>query len=238
MQLDLITAFVAGLASFFAPCTFTTLPVFLTYISMSAGNKSKAIIRNISYYIAGFVLVFVLLGVGFAGISKQFISNKDLYIKIGGLFLVIMSLFILFGTRFKKLSFLFQNKKFTISVDRLGNNPLAPFLLGVTNAFSWSPCIGPILGSILFLASSHSQVWAGVLYLLVYAIGMTLPLLIFAAFFEKLLPKFHIVKKYAARIYYAGAVMILLIGISFLTGLYIPILNFMYQIFSFANSAS
>jgi cytochrome c-type biogenesis protein len=241
MQIDIFTAFIAGLASFFAPCTFTTIPVFLTYISMELGeadSKKHIVLKNVIYYILGFTTVFVLLGIGFAGISRFLISNKALYIQLGGAFLILMALFILFGDKFKKLTFMYNSKKINLDMVKIGKNPFAPFLLGLVNAFSWSPCIGPILGGILFMASTNSNPVYGGFLLLIYSLGMTLPLLVFALFIERIKPRLKVIRKYGNYFYYAGAIMMLITGLLFLTGLYAPLSGLIYQFFAFANAAS
>ena len=140
--------------------------------------------------------------------------------------------------RLKGISFLYQEKKIMLKPDTLGKTFLTPFLLGATNAFAWSPCIGPILGSILLLAGSTSSVLTGITFLLTYSAGMTFPLIIFALLFEVLKPKMIFLNKYSKKIYLIGGIMLIAIGLTLLLGIYNNITGFFYQSFSAFTNAS
>jgi len=245
MDVNIFTAFAAGLASFFAPCTLATLPIFLTNIASSSGEdlitnkgKKRIVLQKVGWYIGGFTITFMLLGIGVAGISRFFISNQELFMQFCGMILVILAIFILFGHRFRKLSFLYAERKMQVDVAKLGFSGLTPFILGVANGFSWTPCIGPMLGSILVLASSNASLVTGLFMMLIYSIGISTPMIIFAAFFDFFAPKIKLLLKYGNKIYKAGAIIVLITGILLLLGWYDDVASWLFQFINLANCAS
>jgi len=92
-------------------------------------------LRRVGIYSIGFAITFTLLGVGVMGISRFFIVNRELFAALSGLVLVVMALFILFGHKIKKLSFMYAQKKFTVDINKVGYGEVTPFVLGAANAF-------------------------------------------------------------------------------------------------------
>lgn len=178
-----ISSFIAGFFTFFAPCTLPLIPPFLSIIS---GVKPESqyrwrIFYNAIFYVLGFSLVFMTFGLAFSFITSL-IQARGVIQVIGGFFVI---LFGLYNLNLIKLDFL----SFSSSSLRLGSflsvGPLNSFILGSVFALGWSPCIGPILGSILFLSSNSQSIIQGGLLLGTFSIGLGLPFLITALFISR-----------------------------------------------------
>ncbi len=238
-EVSIITAFLSGLVTFFAPCTFVTLPAFISYISTEAlsseddlKNKKRKMLISALLYSAGFILVFTLLGLTASAVGLSMISNKENLQRIGGFLMIFAGLFILFGDKIKSLSFVFNEKK--ISLDKVKRGKfIFPFIIGVTSAFAWTPCIGPVLGSILFLAGASSESpLQGAFLLFVHSLGITIPFIIMTILFEQALPLIKKLGKYTKTLYKIGGFIIILVGISLLFGFYTDISAFVYKTFA------
>jgi cytochrome c-type biogenesis protein len=241
MQLNLITAFIAGLITFFAPCTFTTLPSFLGYLSFKATGEDlrldskkyriKVVLSALSY-VAGFLLIFTLLGIAVSQLGTFLAQNKQLFTRLGGLVIIGFGLFILIGERFSNLNFMFQERKIRLKTRHFFDDSYVfPFVLGLTSAFAWTPCIGPVLGSILLLASGTGSVFQGGLLLFVYALGINIPFLLISLFVgssQKFVKKF---RKTAVILHKLSAWLMILLGLILLLGISDIIFAFLYRTF-------
>lgn len=187
----IISAFIAGVLTFFAPCTLPLVPAFLGIISGARvedlRNQEIAravrwrIFKNAVFYVLGFSLVFISFGVALSYLGTLFII-RELLEKVGGLFIIAFGL-VLLG--WLKIPWLDSGKQ--IAVPRLFRNvSLAnSFLLGAIFAIGWSPCVGPLLGTILLLASTSGTVFEGTFLLVIFSIGLGLPFLVTALLIGK-----------------------------------------------------
>lgn len=187
----IIPAFIAGVLTFFAPCTLPLVPAFLGIISgvkgsglLSEGDLTLyrwRIFKNAVFYVLGFSLVFISFGVAFSYLGTLFII-RELLEKVGGLFIIAFGLVLLGWLKIPRLD---SGKQ--IAVPRLFRNvSLAnSFLLGAVFALGWSPCVGPFLGSILLLASTSGTVFEGTFLLVIFSIGLGIPFLITALLIGK-----------------------------------------------------
>lgn len=186
-EVNLFVAFVAGLASFLAPCVVPLVPAYVSFISGVSVNKllnpqdvrfRTQILVNSLIYILGFSLVFVMLGLSATALGKSLIVNRVNLLRIGGVFVTLFGLYTLGIFKFLK----FSQKEFKINLppnlQRI--RFLGPFLIGVTFALAWTPCIGPILGAILTLAAAAGSIQQGALLLFIYSLGISLPFLLIA----------------------------------------------------------
>src|SRR3989344_3766703 len=186
-----ISAFIAGVLTFFAPCTLPLVPAFLGIISGARIEDLKnpeivksvrwLIFKNAIFYVLGFSLVFISFGVAFSYLGTLFVI-RELLEKIGGLLIIAFGL-VLLG--WLKVPWLDSDKQ--IAVPRLFRHvSLAnSFLLGAIFALGWSPCVGPLLGSILLLASTSGTVFEGTFLLVIFSIGLGLPFLVTSLFVGK-----------------------------------------------------
>ncbi|MFQ5492775.1 MAG: cytochrome c biogenesis CcdA family protein [Candidatus Dojkabacteria bacterium] len=241
-EVNFITAFGAGLLTFFAPCTFVTLPTFISYLIFQATGeetirsgkryKLKVLLSAVSY-VSGFLLVFTLLGVTATGVGSLFSRNKDLLTNVGAIVIILFGLLILFGERVKKLQFLFKEKKVEVNTTRFGKGYVFPFIIGVTSAFAWTPCIGPILGGILFLAgtSTDTALQGGAL-LFTYGLGISIPFILIAVFLGSAQKWMRKINRYTGTIHKISALLLIILGVMLLTGFADQAYGFLFRLFT------
>lgn len=190
--LPLLISFIGGIIAFLSPCTLPLLPVYISYISgvgLSSENaenntdkkkRVKMFLHTLSFVI-GFTIIFVLMAVivsYFGNFARKILYN-DLLFKILGLIVIIMGIQM---TGIVKLGFLANEKKVQINFKK--KSYFASLFLGMAFAVGWSPCTGPILGSVLALAATSSTVIQGILYLVSFSLGLGIPFLILALFMD------------------------------------------------------
>lgn len=194
----IIPAFIAGLLTFFAPCTLPLVPAYLGFIggthSGDLGDPSRKnsirrhVMLNGLAYVLGFSVVFILLGVIFGLGGASLVHFRAWLSRIGGVFVIFFALYML-GV-FDRLStgshalasfrFLNSEHRWNPVAKLKPGRPTSSFLLGATFAFGWTPCVGPILGSVLLLASSTATIGQGAVLLAVYSVGLAVPFLVIA----------------------------------------------------------
>lgn len=183
-NINFAAAFGAGVVSFFAPCFVPLLPAYIGYVTGVSVNDLKAkgyavyrrrLIASSVFYILGFSLVFVLTGSIVASIGFTFRKYEEVIRKVGG------AIILLFGLEYAgllKIKLLAQTKQFALPTwaGKLGS--FRAFVVGVVFATAWTPCIGPILGSILALAAVSQTAMTGATLLFFYSLGISLPFLL------------------------------------------------------------
>ena len=159
---ELIIAFGAGLISFLSPCVLPLIPGYIAFISGSTFNElleKKINLAPIIYFTLGFSIIFIIFGMAATFVGQLLLKNSNELRIIAGLIIIIFSLQVM-GVL--KLNFLNFEKKFH---SKNNKGLFAPLILGMAFAFGWTPCIGPILGSILVLASTEESINKGILLL-------------------------------------------------------------------------
>jgi cytochrome c-type biogenesis protein len=219
-------AFAAGVVSFFAPCVLPLVPAYIGYI---AGTTTKEIDRNglslyrfkmlvsSGFYILGFSMVFVILGTTAGGIGTFFRNYSLLLERLGGLIIFI------FGVEFSGLvniSFLNVEKKIILPRWAKDMGYLKSFLVGVIFAFAWTPCVGPVLGSILALAAVNGTAVYGAYLLFVYSLGISLPFLIVALTLAEAPQYLKPIKRHITLITKIAGVFLMILGILLMLDLY------------------
>ena len=219
--------------SFFSPCIFPLLPVYAGILlddqesakSFSLFGRKvlwSGLIRTLCF-IAGISLIFFILGFGAGYFGNFLYANWFRYVM--GTIIIILGLHQMEIFHFKKLE---VQKSFTFKKSE-ANRYWSAFLLGITFSFGWTPCIGPVLGSVLALAASDGQdALMGAIYLLVYTLGMALPFLLLALASSLVLPYFNRLKPHLLLLKKIGGAIIILMGILLLLGQ----LNSLSSIFS------
>ena len=215
-DISAFASFLEGVLSFFSPCVLPLLPVYFSFLS--GGNaerdengeiiyKRSKVVINTLFFVFGISLTFFILSLGVKGVGKIFSSNSHLFSIIGGAIVIIFGIWqlVFYGTKYGAK----REKRINLNTNR-AKGPLLSFLLGFSFSFSWTPCIGPILSSVIIMASSSVK---GEIYLLLYALGFTIPFILLAFFTSSLLSffqKYKRVVKYTVRI---GAIVMILLGI-------------------------
>lgn len=212
-----ITVFFQGLLSFLSPCVLPLVPLYLSYLAGGAvdaldAQARRRTLRNTLFFILGISFAFFVLGLGFTALGRFFSGNRALFARIGGILIILMGLWQLFGAGFSK------ELRLPVRLERWTMGPLPALLLGFTFSFAWTPCVGPTLSSVLILASTAKSRWLGFLLIGVYTLGFVLPFLAVGLFTTQVLRFFkrHVNwLKYTAK---AGGVLLVLVGVMMLTG--------------------
>ena len=218
MVVSFSIAFFAGLISFVSPCVLPLIPGYVSFICGTTLNelnsKSKNfILRKSLFFSLGFSLVFVSLGAT-ASFVGSFLSQNSKLLSIGsGLIIIFFGIYLL---ELIKINFL--NKNFGNFNIRYSNNLLFPFIVGIGFGFGWTPCIGPILGSILAFASMENSIYKGISLLSFYSLGLAVPFVFSSLLIKKFLIFSKSAKKYLDKIKKISGFILILTGILIITG--------------------
>lgn len=184
MNVSLGLAFLGGLVSFFSPCVLPVVPAYFSFLvgSSLAGKVSKRVLITRSLlFVLGFSLVFVLMGASASVLGRVIGAHRTLLMRAGGLIIVIFGLQMLGVLNIPWL--LMEKRVHLASSQRTGGGKA--FLLGLSFAAGWTPCIGPVLSGILFMAGSSGSMAKAAFLLAVYSLGLALPFLLFALLAER-----------------------------------------------------
>ena len=223
-QISVLVAFLAGLLSFFSPCILPLIPVYLCFITGLSINelkkveenkeRTKKILKDISLFILGFSIVFVTLGASASSIGELIVKSQKILETIGGIVILTFGLHII---GLFEIKFLEYEKRI-----HLKNKPMlfgfGSLLIGMTFAVGWTPCIGPILGSILTLAATKKTLSQGVLLLSGYSLGLALPFLLAGLAVNSILKLFAKLGKYLRVISLSTGAVLIVVGILVLFG--------------------
>ena len=178
-----LAAFGGGVISFLSPCVLPLVPGYLSMVTgldladleESSGVHTRRIVITTASFVAGFGTVFVALGLSASSFGQLLRDHQSVLTRLSGALMFGMALFLL-GSLFLQAPWLYQEKRFHPQLGRFG--AAAPAVAGAAFGFGWTPCIGPILGSILGIAANQNRVWAGGTLLVAYSLGLGLPFLI------------------------------------------------------------
>ncbi len=217
MNTTFSVAFLAGLISFLSPCVLPLIPGYISYISGTSFDKivekkNNLIISKTIFFTLGFSFVFIALGSTASFIGKFFLNNSDFLRILAGLIIIFFSMQLIGIINFK-----FMNQEMRIFTNQYSDSLTFPLLVGAAFGFGWTPCIGPILGSILTLAALEENIKNSMLLLSFYSLGLAIPFIISGILINKFLFFSKSMKKYVARITKTGGIILLLTGIAILT---------------------
>jgi cytochrome c-type biogenesis protein len=248
-----VTAFSAGLVSFFSPCILPLAPPYLAFLAgvqlgatedeknlqvvpnthkqgpagdaaVSSQKLQSLVMYTAVFFLLGLATVLVLLGMSASIVGKILVQYRDVMILISGIVLCI------FGIHF--LGFVFKplQKQFRIRLDTFARSHKGSYIAGMAFAFGWTPCVGPILGSILLLAANKDSTFYGAWLLFLYSMGMGVPFLITAYFLEELLEKVGAMGRHAHTIQKFMGVVLIVVGVFFITGYSRQLFVWLYRI--------
>lgn len=191
-NVSLLMAFGAGIVSFFSPCILPLIPVYIMYMAGVSledeleNRRMLALTRTFGFVI-GFTIIFLIMGTSASFLGKIFVRNKEIFAKVSGFFIVVFGLNMMGILRFS-----FLNMGGKLKVPKKMTNWFSSVLMGMAFAAGWTPCFGPVLGSILIYAGGSETLSKGIYLLLVYSLGMAIPFMLTALFintFSKLMIK-------------------------------------------------
>lgn len=223
-QVSMGLAFAAGVLSLASPCVLALVPAYLAYMTgvssrpgqddaaSQGGRPARWVTLHALFFIAGFTLIFIALGASASLIGRALITNQALIGKIAG---VLVAGFGLHTMGLLHIPWLDRQKRWTYKGGT--GQPHQSFLIGMAFAAGWTPCVGPILGGILAIASVHATLWDGVRLLFAYAVGMGLPFLLMAATIGKSTALLDALKRRHRVIEVTSGLLLIVIGVMLYT---------------------
>ena len=213
-------AFFAGLLSFLSPCILPLIPAYFTFITgfsleellnESSGKIRIKVVISTLFFVGGFSLVFILLGAS-ASLLGGLIQKFSSYIRIvGGVVIIVLGIHL---TGVVRIRFLETEKRIQI------NKPLhifGTFIIGMAFGAGWTPCIGPLLGSVLIIAGNQDTVGQGVVLLCIYALGLALPFIFLSLFINYVIVFIKRAVKFMKYFNYAAGILLIILGIFLVT---------------------
>lgn len=218
MSTTISIAFFAGLISFLSPCVLPLIPGYISYISGTSYNKllvtrSNLIVVKTIFFTLGFSFIFIALGLTASFLGKFFLSNSETFRVFAGIIIIIFSLQLIGLINFK-----FMQKDVRIFTSKYNQSLTFPLLVGAAFGFGWTPCIGPILGSILTIAAIENNISKGILLLSSYSLGLAIPFILSGFLINKFLFFSKGFRRYTSLITKGGGFILLLTGLAILTG--------------------
>jgi cytochrome c-type biogenesis protein len=215
--LGIVVAFVAGLLSFLSPCVLPLVPSyvgFLTGMTLNEmGRRRRAALVHALLFVAGFSLVFILLGASATALGRALNYYQVWLQRVGGVLIILFGLLCL-GVF--QVGLLTQERR--VHLERKPVGYLGSALVGMAFAAGWTPCIGPVLGAILGLAATSTDVLRGMLLLAVYSAGLALPFLIAAVAVESFLDWFQRFRRFLPWVMRISGVFLIVVGVLLVTG--------------------
>lgn len=215
-DLSALIAMGAGALSFLSPCVLPIFPAFLSFVtgvsfedlhSGAARGTRRAVLINSVLFILGFSLVFITLGASFSLVGQALYDSQAFIRRVGGVLVILFGLHL---AGWLRLPFLMREWRAELSKRPAGY--LGAFLVGVTFAAGWTPCVGPILGSILSLAATSKSAGAGIVLLAAYSAGLAIPFLLSALALDRFLSLFGRFKRLLPVVSTVGGIFLILVG--------------------------
>ena len=217
MILNLLIAFSAGFISFLSPCVLPLIPGYISYISGQTFDEvikdKKPVLLKTIFFSAGFSIVFICFGITASFIGQLLISYSNQLRIIAGIIIILFSLQFIGLINLKIL-----NSETRFFTKNYNDNLIFPIIVGAAFGFGWTPCIGPVLGSILALAAIEENINKSILLLFSYSLGLAIPFIISGILIDKFLFFSKSFRKYISTFTKVGGAILLLTGIAILTG--------------------
>jgi cytochrome c-type biogenesis protein len=217
-SVSFLAAFGGGIVSFLSPCVLPLVPAYLSMVTglevaevREPGRRHlMRIARDTGLFVAGFSTVFILLGLSATTVGQTLIRNQLLLTRISGVVVLSMALFLV-GSVVLRSPWLYAEQRFHPSPSRLG--PVAAPITGAAFAFGWTPCIGPVLGSVLAIGATRGDAARGASLLAVYSLGLGLPFLVSGLALGHLTRMFAWVKRHFTPITLVSATSLAFFGV-------------------------
>ena len=236
----IIPSFIAGILTFLAPCTFPLIPGYLGFIGGvsldelqnpdSSKKARRRIFMNGLLYVLGFSVVFILFGMLFGLGGTALGQYRILLTRIGGGFVIFFGLYMVGFLKLPFLQFINQDHRFNLIEKLTPGTPLSSLIFGATFAFGWTPCVGPILGSVLTLAAQGATVLQGGFLLAVFSLGLGIPFLVIAFGISSATTYLKLMNKYLRYFEVIGGLLLVLLGVLLITNNLAQWITFFYHI--------
>ncbi|OGO83782.1 MAG: cytochrome c biogenesis protein CcdA [Clostridiales bacterium GWD2_32_19] len=231
-DISFLLAFSAGLLSFLSPCVLPLIPGYISYLTGSAVSNADApaekltIFKKSIGFIIGFTIIFFIMGLSISSLGKLFINNQLFFKRVAGIVIILLGLHTI-GVL--KIKFLYLETKF-IKLNTNTKN-LSSILIGMAFAAGWTPCIGPILSSILLYAGSMDTIEKGTALLFFYSLGLAIPFLLTAFAIDNFSKYFAKFSKFMPMVSILSGLLIIIMGILVFTNN----LTFLSRYLNFTN---
>ena len=233
-MIELLVAFGAGLISFLSPCVLPLIPGYISYISGSSINelidKKNINLIPMVLFTIGFSIVFIIFGAASTFLGQVLLQNSYELRIIAGLIIIILSLHIIGVLNINFLNF---EKRIQTKIN---TNFYSPILIGMAFAFGWTPCIGPILGSILVLAATEASINKGVMLLSFYSLGLAIPFILSGYLIQKFLIFSKNFRKNINLVSKIGGIILLITGVLIITNQLQALGYYLLNIFPFLQN--
>ncbi|MDO5734597.1 MAG: cytochrome c biogenesis protein CcdA [Eubacteriales bacterium] len=232
-SLSFAAVFIAGLLAFFSPCVLPIVPLYMGYLSGSVDGdeidqsdaeavrrlerkqKRKTMLNTLAF-VLGISFVYLLLAFAASSFGNWFSRHGNTISRIGGAIILVLGVLQLISQlRGKSIG---RERRISFNLDKYAMNPLIAFLLGFSFSFAWTPCIGPILSSVIVLVANASTLAKGLLLMLVYTLAFTLPFILLGLFTQKVLAFFRQKRNVMRYTTIVGAVLMIIMGVLLLSG--------------------
>ena len=228
-DVNILVAFTAGIFSFLSPCVLPLIPSYISFISgvsleemraaQVASHIRKRVLLNSLAFISGFSLVFISLGASASFLASFFLGYRSLIRVLGGIFILAVGIYLLGVVKFSVLDRYLQFHLKDKPAGYLGSG-----LVGMTFGAAWIPCVGPILGAILTLAATSSEIGKGIFYLATYAAGLALPFFLSAVAVNSFFEFSRKFRRYIRAVHVTAGILLIIVGILLITD-YMTLLN-------------
>ncbi len=221
IEVSYLVALLSGMFSFLSPCVLPLVPAYICFITGNSyqdvreGDKIEkwAMLWPAVSFVLGFSTVFIALGAGASAVQGVLLEYKDLFAKISGAMIIILGIHF---TGLVKLSFLYKEARFQTKDTEKGL--IGAYVIGLAFAFGWTPCIGPILATILTLAATQEHFSQGVWLLAIYSLGLGIPFILASVGINKFLRVSARMRKHMHRVEILIGILLIVTGLAIFTG--------------------
>jgi len=216
-NLGLLVAFAGGLLSFLSPCVLPLVPSYLGFVTgmgiEELNNRRRLAMTHALLFVAGFSLVFILVGLSATALGRALNVNSDWLARVGGVLIIVFGIYLLGVVRIP-----FLEREQRLHLERKPVGYLGSVIVGMAFAAGWTPCIGPVLGGILTLASTQDDVARGAWLLAAYSAGLAVPFLATAYAVERFFDWFTRFRRYLPWVQRVSGLLLIAVGLLLVTG--------------------
>ncbi|NNF39185.1 MAG: cytochrome c biogenesis protein CcdA [Gemmatimonadetes bacterium] len=219
IEVSVFIAVTAGILSFLSPCVLPIVPSYLSFVTgmtledLQESTDRRNVMVHSVLFVAGFSLIFILLGAGASFLGVFFSAHREWIARIGGVIIIVLGLHLMGVFRIMPLM---RERRLHLSDKPSGH--LGTLAVGAAFGAGWTPCIGPVLGAILGLAGTQETIWSGMGLLAAYSFGLAIPFLLAALAFDRFLNTFRRMRRYIPVLEKASGALLIVLGILLVTG--------------------